>query len=103
MRIISRKTLINFWEKYPESEQPLKSWFEESKNAQWNSPHDLKHQYKNTSIITNKRVVFNIKRNDYRLIVDIEYKIKLVFIVWIGTHKQYDKINVKEIKYVKSN
>jgi len=63
----------------------------------------LKKQYRNASIITSKRVVFNIKGNSYRLVVDVEYKLGIVFIVWLGTHKEYDNINMKEIKYVKTN
>lgn len=103
MRIISRNTLIQYWEKFPDVEQPLKSWFDEVRIASWTSPSELKRQYRNASIISDKRVVFNIKGNYYRLVVDIEYKIGIVFIVWLGTHKEYDKINVKEIKYVKTN
>jgi mRNA interferase HigB len=103
LRIISRKTLIEYWEKHPEIEQPLKAWFDEVINAKWISPNELKQQYHNASIVTSKRVVFNIHGNKYRLIVDIEYKIGIVFIVWIGTHKEYDKLDVKEIKYVKTN
>ena len=71
--------------------------------AQWNSPNDLKVQFGNASILTNKRVVFNIHGNTYRLIVDIEYRLKIVFIVWLGTHKEYDKFNAKEISYVKTD
>ncbi len=94
---------MRFWKKYAKAEQSLKSWFDEANNAKWSSPNELKKQYRNASIINNKRVVFNIKGNDYRLVVDIEYKIGIIFIVWIGTHKEYDKINVKEIKYVKTD
>jgi len=103
MRIISRNTLIQYWEKFPDVEQPLKSWFDEVRNASWISPNELKRLYRNASIISDKRVVFNIKGNYYQLVVDIEYNIGIVFIVWLGTHKEYDKINVKEIKYVKTN
>jgi mRNA interferase HigB len=103
MRIIARNTLIKFWNNYPEAEQPLKSWYDEVLNAIWKSPNELKKQYSNASVITNKRVVFNIKGNSYRLIADIEYRIGIVFIVWVGTHKMYDKVNVKEIKYVKTD
>ena len=103
MRIISRKTLIEYWEKHPETEQQLKAWYDEAINARWNSPNELKLQYHNSSVISRKRIVFNIKGNKYRLITDIEYKIDIVFIVWVGTHKEYDKLNVKEIKYVKTN
>jgi mRNA interferase HigB len=103
MRIISRKTLVNYWNKYPEVEQPLKAWYDEIFHASWSSPNELKSQYKNASVLTNKRVVFNIKGNSYRLIVDVEYRIGIVFIIWIGTHKEYDRINAKEIRYVKTN
>jgi len=103
MRIISRRTLTNYWERNPETEQALKSWFDEVSNALWTSPNELKEQYCNASIITSKRVVFNIKGNNYRLAVDIEYRIGIVFIVWIGTHKEYDKLNVRKIKYAKTN
>lgn len=103
MRIISRNTLVQYWEKFPDVEQPLKSWFDEVRNANWISPNELKRQYRNASIISDKRVVFNIKGNSYRLIVDVEYKLGIVFIVWLGNHKEYDKINVKEIKYVKTD
>lgn len=97
MRIISRNTLIQYWEKFPDVEQPLKSWFEEVRIASGTSPNELKRQYRNASIISDKRVVFNFKGNSYRLIVDVEYKLGIVFIVWLGTHKEYDKINIKEI------
>jgi mRNA interferase HigB len=103
MRIISRNTLVKFWEKFPDAEQSLLSWFDEISLATWISPNQLKEQFRSASILTNKRVVFNIKGNSYRLIVDIEYKIGIVFIVWVGTHKEYDKINAKEINYVKTD
>jgi mRNA interferase HigB len=103
MRIISRSTLIRFWKKHAVTEQPLKSWFDEASNSKWRSPNELKKYYRNASVINKKRVVFNIKGNEYRLVVDIEYKIGIVFIIWLESHSQYDKINVKEIKYVKTS
>jgi mRNA interferase HigB len=103
MRIISRKALTEYWERNPETEHALKSWFDEVSNALWATPNKLKEQYCNASIITKKRVVFNIKGNEYRLVVDVEFRIGIVFIIWIGTHKEYDGINVKDIKYVKTN
>lgn len=103
MRIISRSSLAKFWEKYPDSEQPLKAWYDEAKNAAWKTPNDLKRQFHNVSLISGKRVVFNIKGNDYRLITDMEFNIGLIFIVWIGTHKQYDIIDARKIKYDKTN
>jgi mRNA interferase HigB len=101
VRIIARKTLKQFWEQHPTAEQALLAWSEETENADWNSPQQLKEHYRNASILSNKRVVFNIKGNDFRLLVDIEYKLKIVFIVWIGTHKEYDNIDAKNIDYVK--
>jgi mRNA interferase HigB len=103
MRIIARNTLIKYWKTHPDTEQPLKSWFDEAQSALWKNPNQLKRQFRNVSVITNKRVVFNIKGNNYRLVADIEYKIGILFVVWIGAHKEYDKINVKEIKYVKTD
>jgi len=103
MRIIARKTLRDFWENHPDSEQPLKAWFETSKKALWSNHNELKAEIAAASIVGSKRVVFNIKGNDYRLIADIEYYIRQIFVVWIGTHAEYDKINVKQINYVKSD
>lgn len=79
------------------------SWHEEVEKATWNSPNELKLQFQNASIVTAKRVVFNIHGNSFRLIVDIEYRLKIVFIVWFGTHKQYDLIDAKKISYVKAH
>ena len=99
MRIIAIKTLKDFWNnpRYKDSEQSLKAWFYEIKKEQWDSPHDIKIKYKNVSIIQNNRAIFNIKGNKYRLIVAIQYKFKIVFIRFIGTHKEYDKINGQNI------
>lgn len=99
MRIIAVKTIKNFTVEYPQSEQSLLSWYEEVSNVEWNSPNELKQQYKNASIINSKRVIFNIHGNTYRLIVDIEFRLKIVFIVWFGTHKEYDKINAETVTY----
>jgi mRNA interferase HigB len=103
MRVIAIKTFKKYWEGYPQSKQALLSWFEEAKAAQWNHPNELIEQYRGASIITEKRVIFNIHGNSYRLIVDIEYRLKIVFIVWFGTNKQYDNINAKKVSYVKTN
>lgn len=103
MRIIAVQTLKKYWEAFPLSQQSLFSWYEEVEEAQWDSPNELKAHYRNASVINNKRVVFNIHGNTYRLVVDIEYRLKIVFIVWFGTHKQYDAINVKTIKHAKTN
>ena len=103
MRIIAIKTLKDYWEKFPQAEQALLSWHQEANLAEWNNPSQLKSQYRNASILTNKRVVFNIHGNSYRLIVDIEYRLKIVFVLWFGTHNQYDKIDAKKVSYGKAN
>jgi mRNA interferase HigB len=93
MRIIARSTLRNFWELYPDAEQPLKAWYDEASRAAWESPTDIKNTYRNASIIANNRVVFNIKGNNYRLIVHVRYDIEIIFIRFIGTHKEYDNVD----------
>jgi mRNA interferase HigB len=103
MRVIAVKTLKKYWTQYPAAKQSLLSWYEEAEAAEWETPNQLKEQYRNASIISAKRVVFNIHGNAYRLIVIIEYKLKIVFILWFGTHKQYDKIDAKKIIYGKTN
>ena len=103
MRVIAVKTLKDHWELFPQAEQALLAWYEEVEAAQWSNPNELKEQYRSASILTDKRVVFNIHGNTFRLIVDIEYRLKIVFIVWFGTHKQYDKIDTKKVSYVKTN
>lgn len=103
VRVIAVKTIRNYWKKYPVAKQQLLSWYEEACSAEWNHPNELKEQFHNASILTNKRVVFNIHGNDYRLIVDIEFRLKIVFIVWFGSHPEYDKIDAKKIIYDKAN
>jgi len=103
MRIVSKNTLRIMWIKYREAEHPLKTWYEEVRKSDWTNHNDMKRTFRNASIVGPKRVIFNIKGNKYRLIVDIEYHIRLMFIVWFGTHSEYDKINVKSIAYDKGN
>ena len=101
MRIIKEKTLTEYCKlsKYRKAEESLKAWIYEIRYSIWCNASELKSKYGNASIISSKRVVFNIKGNDYRLIVDVEYKLKIVFIVWFGTHAEYDKINAKTVNY----
>jgi mRNA interferase HigB len=99
VRVIAVKTLKNYTKRFPQAKQSVLSWYEEAEKSEWNSPNELKIQYHHASILSNKRVVFNIHGNTFRLIVDIEYRLKIVFIVWFGTHKQYDKIDAKKISY----
>ena len=97
MHVISRKTLSDYWKKLPETEQALKSWFSEAQKAQWTSPAEIKEKYRSASFLKGNRVVFNICGNKLRLIVRINYASKTVFIRFVGTHSEYDKIKAEEI------
>lgn len=99
MQIISRKTLRDFWEQpnFADSEQPLKAWFDEVKKANWNTPNDIKWQYRKASFVGKNRVVFNIHGNKYRLIVMVSYKFSIVYIRFVGTHEHYGNINAAEV------
>jgi mRNA interferase HigB len=99
MRIIAFRTIREFYEKpeYADSETSLRAWYHDAKTAEWKSSNELKQQYKNASVVGDSRVVFNIKGNSYRLVVAIDYEFQVIFIRFIGTHKEYDKINVKTI------
>ena len=97
MRVIAKKILRDFWEAHAGCEQQLKSWFQEASNAEWRNPNEIKKEYPSASILNNNRIVFNIKGNNYRLIVKINYDYQMVWIRFIGTHAEYDKINANEI------
>lgn len=97
MRLISRKTLIKFWEKYRDSEQPLKTWAKEVENVKWKTSNEIVAFYNTADPIKNNRIVFNIKGNDYRLVAKIHYNRQIVYVRFIGTHAQYNRINAEEI------
>ncbi len=97
MRIISVRILKDYWYKHNDAEQPLKAWFAEAKKAEWKRPSDITKQYRTASVFPNNRIVFNIKGNNYRLVTAINYDFSVVYIRFIGTHKEYDKINAEEI------
>ena len=97
MRVIAKRTLRVFWIKHADSEQQLTSWYRETEKADWNSINELKTEYPNASILKDNRIVFNIKGNNYRLIVKFNFEFKICWIRFIGTHAEYDKINAKEI------
>lgn len=99
MRVIAFRTIQEFFKEpeYSDSEVSLRAWYYEAKIADWNNSNELKKQYKNASIVGEGRVVFNIKGNDYRLVVAIDYEFQVIFVRFIGTHKQYDKIDAKTI------
>ena len=98
MRVVAVVTLRDFWQQHPDAEQPLKAWFEEASKAAWAQPSDIKAQYRSASILKNRRVVFNIKGNEYRLVVAIAYRLQIVYVKFIGTHKQYVAIDAHTIE-----
>jgi len=98
MRIIAISHLKAFWDRYPDSEQQLSAWLNDAKKANWASPNDIKTQYGSASILKSRRVVFNIKGNDYRLVVAIAYRFGAVYIKFVGTHQQYDKIDANTVE-----
>jgi mRNA interferase HigB len=98
VRVIAVAALRAFWRQHPDAEQPLKAWFEEASKASWDQPSDIKAQYRSASILKNRRVVFNIKGNEYRLVVAIAYRLQIVYVKFIGTHQQYDEIDADTIE-----
>jgi mRNA interferase HigB len=99
MRIIARRTLREFWQRpgHHDAEQPLKAWFREVAHADWASPAQVKLAFRSASIVGNSRVVFNIAGNKYRLVARVNYPYRVMYIRFIGTHRQYDQINVREV------
>lgn len=97
MRVIAKKILREFWERHPDCEQQLKAWYQEASKAEWKSPSAIKREYPSASFLADNRVVFNIKGNHYRLIVKINYDYQMVWVRFIGTHAEYDKIDANKI------
>ncbi len=97
MHVISRKKLQEFWNDYPDSEGALKAWFHEAKSANWKNSAELKAKYRIASIISAERVVFNICGNKYRLVARINYVSSTVFVRFVGTHREYDRIDVESV------
>lgn len=97
MKVISRKILKSFYEKHADAKSALEAWYVEAKHAEWRSPQDIKAKYAKASIVANNRVVFNICGNKYRLVVQFAYAPAIAYIRFVGTHKQYDKIDVEAI------
>jgi mRNA interferase HigB len=97
MHIISLKALRLFWAVHPDAEQPLRAWYAIAKRAQWRVPADVKADYGNASFVGNNRVIFNIKGNDYRLIVLAEYRKGKLFVRFVGTHIEYDRVDATTI------
>lgn len=97
MRVVAKKALRDFWDKHADSEDQLKTWYKEASKAKWLNPNDIKNEYPKASILKAGRVVFDICGNSYRLIVQVNYERQWIFIRFIGTHKEYDKIDAEKI------
>lgn len=99
MRVIAKSTIKKLWEQpgHADAKGPLESWYEEVIKADWSTPQAIKSQYRNASICGNNRVVFNIGGNKYRLVVEMQYRAGIAWIKFVGTHAQYDLIDVETI------
>lgn len=97
MHVIKRRTLKEFWERRVQAEGPLRAWFHEVKKAEWKGPSDIKERYSSADFLPGNRVIFNISGNSYRLVVKIMYQPGLVYIRFVGTHAEYDKIDAETV------
>ena len=97
MRVIAISTLREFWTTHPDSEQALAEWYMKTCRANWSSPNDIPNDFNSADYVGNQRYVFNIKGNHYRLVAAVKFTPKLVYIRFVGTHEEYDKINVSTI------
>ena len=90
-------TLRRFWERHPDSELPLRRWYRETERANWDTPGELLMDYPNASIVGRDRAVFRIKGNNYRLVAAIDYRRRRIYIKFLGTHTEYDRVNAEEV------
>ncbi len=99
MRVISIRRLRDHWKKRnrADSEEPLKAWYREAKHAKWEKWTDIKEKYGDASPLKNKRVVFNIHGHKYRLVVKVEYELQIIYVRFVGTHKEYDAIDAETV------
>ena len=96
-KIFAKSTLREFWEKFPDTEQYLKTWYDTAINADWRTPVDVKQTYSTASILKNNRVIFNIKGYSYRIVAKFNFEKQWIFIRFVGTHSEYDKIDANTI------
>lgn len=97
MRTIAKRPLRQFWERHPNAREPLLAWYREVLKEDWDTPAKLKEKYRNASIVGGNRAVFNLKGNDYRLVVKINYPARIVYVRFVGIHAEYDAIDVEEV------
>ncbi|MES2795496.1 MAG: type II toxin-antitoxin system HigB family toxin [Bacteroidota bacterium] len=98
MRIVAKSTLKEFWETYTDSKIGLLSWYEQMKNEEFETPQEVILNFKGADFVGNNRIVFNIAKNKYRLIVSFNFTFKACYIKFVGTHKAYDKIDAKTVE-----
>jgi len=99
MKILIKKTILYYIKKYPTASTQLLIWYNEFSKLTFKNFNELKMVYGNSSIVNNNRVVFNIKGNDFRLVVSINFLQQACYVIWFGTHKEYDKINVETVEF----
>ena len=97
MNIIKRQTINHLGEQYPRAKKQLDVWYDEVKRAKWKNPADIKAEYPKASILKNKRVVFDIHGGEFRLIVKVEYEFQAVFILFFGSHQEYDQVDAESV------
>ena len=99
INIITRPTLLKYMVEYPVVKTALEEWYHEFKKFDFKSLNELKSVYSSASLVGDNRIIFNIKGNDFRLIIKINFKAKAAYILWFGTHKEYDKIDAKSVTF----
>jgi mRNA interferase HigB len=97
MRVIAKSTLRMFWQRHPDAEEALQAWYDEAERAVWRTPAEIRSRYASASILADNRVVFNIKGNQYRLVVQIHYNTQIVYVRFVGTHAEYDCIDAETV------
>jgi mRNA interferase HigB len=99
MNIIAKGTILYYIDKYPKAKIPLLAWYYEFSKEVFNNFNELKSVYGNASIVANNRVIFNIKGNDYRLVLSVNFRQLAAYVIWFGTHKEYDKIDTSTVEF----
>ena len=98
MRVVAKKALVEFYTEHSDAKTALEEWYEKTQKAEWETFADVRQMFNSADTIGNNRVVFNIKGNNYRIVALILFKIKMVYIRFVGTHQEYDRI--KDIKNI---
>jgi mRNA interferase HigB len=100
MNVIAKRTIIYYTEQYPPAKAALLTWLKEFEKSNFDNFNYLKQVYGNASVVANHRVIFNIKGNDFRLIVSVNFRTQSAYVIWFGTHREYDEIDVATVKHI---